>query len=337
MHSVSFLICTVFLFCAPGRAKPIHKSEYVTVDGAKLYFLIRGDDRNAPILLWLHGGPGGAERPLFRYFNSELEKQFVVVYWDQRGAGRSFDPETDPHQLTIARHIADLDFVIDHLKATLHQNRIVLVGHSWGGALGLLYGHAHPHKVSAIVAVAPAVSTAASAEAEYKFVLAEASRRHDSKRLRKIEKIGLPPYKKAEQGLAMGRLCEKYGGTFHKRPHRMWIVIRAIAAGLVTPWELPRLIHANNVSLKAMNDELLGLDLTRSVRSLDVPVLFFLGRYDGHADAQVAADYFYELRAPMKRLVWFENSAHNVPFEEPKLFNATLTREVCAALKSCAD
>ncbi|MDR4467504.1 MAG: hypothetical protein MRJ68_04280 [Nitrospira sp.] len=61
------------------------------MDGTKLYLLTIGEDRQAPILLWLHGGPGGAERPLFRYFNSELEKHFVVAYWDQRGAGRSFD------------------------------------------------------------------------------------------------------------------------------------------------------------------------------------------------------------------------------------------------------
>jgi pimeloyl-ACP methyl ester carboxylesterase len=67
-----------------------------------MYLLTRGADRSAPVLFWLHGGPGGAERPVFRYFNSELENHFVVVYWDQRGAGRSFDLKADPHRLTIA-------------------------------------------------------------------------------------------------------------------------------------------------------------------------------------------------------------------------------------------
>jgi pimeloyl-ACP methyl ester carboxylesterase len=328
MRPAIAVIAGALLYAAPDRAASINKSEYVTVDGARLYLLIRGANRNAPILLWLHGGPGGAERPLFRYFNGDLEKHFTVVYWDQRGAGRSFDPDADPHQLTIARHIADLDRVVDHLKNTLHQDRIALVGHSWGGALGLLYVHAHPHKVSVIVAVNPAVSTRAAAQAEYEFVLREASRRHDSKGLRTIHKIGSPPYKKADQGLAIGRLCEKYGGAFHKRPHRMWIMVRAIASGLVTPWGIPRLIHANNVTLEAMNDELLRLDLTRSVPSVDVPALFFLGRYDRHADATISAAYVKQLKAPVKRLIWFEHSAHNVPFEEPKLFNETLTREL---------
>jgi pimeloyl-ACP methyl ester carboxylesterase len=105
-------------------------------------------------------------------------------------------------------------------------------------------------------------------------------------------------------------------------------MVRAIFSGLVTPWEIPRLIHANNVSLEAMNEELVGLDLARSVPSTDVTVLFFLGRYDRHTEAKLAATYFASLRAPGKRLVWFEKSAHNIPFEEPRLFNATVVREL---------
>ena len=91
-------------------------------------------------------------------------------------------------------------------------------------------------------------------------------------------------------------------------------MVRAIFSGLVTPWEIPRLIQANNISLEAMNEELLGLDLARSVPSTGVPVLFFLGRYDRHTDGRLAATYFATLCVPVKRLVWFEKSAHNVPF-----------------------
>jgi len=105
-----------------------------------MYLLGRGADRSAPVLLWLHGGPGGAERPLFRYFNSELENHFVVVYWDQRGAGRSFDPKADPHRLTIAQHVVDLDAIVDHLRQSLGQDKIIVMGHSWGAALGLQSG-----------------------------------------------------------------------------------------------------------------------------------------------------------------------------------------------------
>src|SRR5215831_17955017 len=301
---------------ATPSAASISSSEYVSAEGAKLYLLTRGANRRAPVLLWLHGGPGGAERPLFRYFNSELETHFVVVYWDQRGAGRSFDPKADPHRLTTAQHVADLDAVVDHLRQSLGQDKIILVGHSWGAALGLLYAQAHPDKVSAFIGVNPVVSTREGQQAQYDFVLAEASRRKDNGALAQLREIGPPPYNKVGQVLAMEKLAQRYGGVFHKEPRRTWIMVRAIFSGLVSPWEIPRLIHANNVSLEAMNEELLGLDLARSVPSAGVPVLFFLGRYDRHTDGKLAATYFATLCAPVKRLVWFEKSAHNVPFEE---------------------
>src|SRR5215469_415480 len=164
--------CTVLQWCAkPTAAVPINRSEHLPLDGTKLYLLTRGADRSAPVLLWLHGGPGGAERPLFRYFNSELENHFVVVYWDQRGAGSSFDPKADPHRLTIARHVADLDAVVDHLRHSLVQDKIILIGHSWGAALSLLYARAHPDKVSAFIGVNPVISTREGQQAQYDFVL----------------------------------------------------------------------------------------------------------------------------------------------------------------------
>ncbi len=306
----------------------VNRSEYLPVNGEKLYLLIRGADQQLPVLLWVHGGPGGAERPLFRFFNEQLEKNFTVVYWDQRGAGRSYDPKEDPRQLTISRHLADLDAVVDHLSSTLPSTRIFLVGHSWGAALSLLYAGAHAHKISGVVAVNPLISARDQRWAEYNFVLGEAERRHDAKAIQAAAKIGPPPYQNAHQVLALEKLSGKYGGVFHRSPSRLWIMLRALVRGLVWPWEIPKYVKANRVSLQAMHQELLNLDLSRSLHMVDVPVLFFLGRYDRHADAAFASAYFEELHAPRKRLIWFENSAHNIPFEEPKLFNVTLTREL---------
>lgn len=314
------------LTAGTGAPVPIRHSEYLAADGAKLFLMTRGADRRAPVLLWLHGGPGGAERPLFRYFNGDLEGHFVVAYWDQRSAGRSFDPRADLHRLTIAQHLADLDVVVDHLRESLEQDKIVLIGHSWGSALGLLYAQAHPDKVSAFIGVAQTVSTRGGQQAQYDFVLAEASRRKDDDVLARLRAVRPPPHETATQVLEMEALADRYGGVFHKEPRRMWTLTRGILCGLVTPWEIPSFIRANNVSLDAMNEELLGLDLARSVPGVDVPISFFLGRHDRHVEATLAANYFEAVHAPIKRLIWFENSAHNVPFEEPDAFNASVLR-----------
>jgi proline iminopeptidase len=197
-----------------------------------------------------------------------------------------------------------------------------------GISLGLLYAQSHPESVSAFIGVAQVVYTREAQQAECDFVFAEASRREDDETLKRLQEIGTPPHETAAQVLAMERLTDKYGGVFHRKLNRTWLVVRGTFGGLVTPWEIRRFIHANKVSLEAMNDELLNLDLRRSVTKVDVPVLFFLGRYDRHTEAQLAGRYFDALQAPTKRLIWFENSAHNIPFEEPDLFNATVTKEV---------
>jgi pimeloyl-ACP methyl ester carboxylesterase len=314
-------------FAEPVR---IRTSERLAVEDAELYVETRGAHRRSPVLLWLHGGPGGAERPLFRHFNGALEQSFVVAYLDQRGAGRSFDPEADPSRLTVSRHLADLDAFVDHLRQELGQPKVALIGHSWGGALGLLYAQAHPEKLSAVVAVAPVVSTRAGQRAEYEFVLAEVSRCKDEDALARLREIGLPPNDDAAEVLAAERLADRYGAVFHRRPSRAWMLLRGIATGLVTPWEIPRLIRANEVSLEAMNDELVDLDLARSVPEVEVPVVFMLGRHDRHVRAELAASYLEALRAPARKVVWFGRSAHNVPFEEPERFDAAVVSELQA-------
>lgn len=328
------VLAALFFGAAPGESRgasnSIDRIERLAADGALLSLTIRGADSDAPLLLWLHGGPGGAETPLFRYFNGGLEDRFVVAYWDQRGAARSFDPAADPRELTIARHLADLDLVVDHLRRSLAKEKIVLVGHSWGGTLALLYGRRHPQKLAAIIAISPSVAARKQEAAEFEFVTREALRRQDFAALAELRDIGPPPYSAFSKGLAVEKVAARYGAVFHTEPNKFRVMIEGVLRGLVTPWEIPSFIRANEESLRAMHAELGAIDLTSSVPRLETPVAFFLGRYDRHVDSGVAAHYFDALSAPAKRLVWFENSAHNPPFEEPLLFEARLVESLAA-------
>lgn len=312
-------------FGGPAHAGDrIRATERITAGGAELFLETRGADRRKPLLLWLHGGPGGTERPLFRYYNRELENDFVVAYWDQRGAGRSFDSRENTEDLTIARHVADLDTVVDHLRERFHRDEVLLIGHSWGAALGLLYARGQPGKIAAVLGVAPVISTREGQEAEHTFVFDEALRRGDRKTQANLREIGSPPYDDAAETLAMERIAARYGAVFHNEPNRVGVLVRSVLSGAVTPCEIPRFIRANEASLEAMHGELLDLDLSESVPAVDVPVAFLLGRHDRHVDSRIAARYLETLQAPAKKLVWFESSAHNPPFEEPQRFNETV-------------
>ena len=76
--------------------------EQVRLGGLAQSIRVRGKDSKLPLLLFLDGGPGVAEMA-FASANSELEKHFIVVHWDQRGAGKSFNPAIPPASMNVAR------------------------------------------------------------------------------------------------------------------------------------------------------------------------------------------------------------------------------------------
>lgn len=321
-------LCAAFLACtglrpeaSPHSADRVADSAQVDVGNARVHVEVHGDDAKAPLIVWLHGGPGGAARPLFRLFNGELERHLLVAYYDQRGAGRSFDPQAPVERLTIAQHVTDLDRVVDHLRSRYRRQRVLLVGHSWGATLGMLYAKARPEKVCGVIGVAPAIAFGEQQRREYAYNLAQATRRGDRRVLKELGDIGPPPYRSSASVLRLQRVSDRHGGVGVRARNRAAVVLEGIWRGFVTPGEIVHILRGNHRSLEAMHDELLAFDLRREVSTLDVPVFFFLGRHDHHADAELAAEYVASLRAPSKTVVWFERSAHDIPFDEPDVFN----------------
>jgi pimeloyl-ACP methyl ester carboxylesterase len=301
----------------------VRASENVVVDDAPLYLLTRGEDCTAPILLWLHGGPGAAERPLFRLYNRELEHDFIVAYWDQRGAGRSWDPDADPDTLTVRRHLQDLDQIVAHLRRQLPDRDVILVGHSWGAALGILYAAESPDLISAVVAVNPLIDGLQSQIAQAIFVADEAERRGDIDARATLRSIGSPPLDGSGL-LEMQGLVGRYGGDFHNRPNFVGATVSGMLRGYVSPVEIATILRANTATLAAMADDVAAINIGASVATLDVPILFLLGRHDRILDPGIAIEFFDQLDARNKDVVWFEGSAHNIPFEEPEAFNLVL-------------
>src|SRR5262249_61579675 len=149
---------------------------------------------------------GGPERPLFRYFNSDLERHFLMAYLDQRGAGRSFNRAADTTRLTVAQHLEDLDAVIDDLRQAYAKEKIYLVGHSWGTVLGLLHAKAHPEAVAALICVAPVVSFSEQQRRAYAFDLAEAKHRGETGTPEELRKLRQPPHQTVTQPTPLERI-----------------------------------------------------------------------------------------------------------------------------------
>ncbi len=131
----------------------IDEAKYVEIGGIEQWITIRGQDRSNPVLLFLHGGPGDATNPWgYAGFRSWL-KQFTVVQWDQRGAGRTLGktgPSLGP-TITIERMVQDGIELTELLRKELKQDGLILVGHSWGSILGLLMVKSRPDLFHAFV------------------------------------------------------------------------------------------------------------------------------------------------------------------------------------------
>jgi len=95
-----FLVAVLYLGINPttetfkdeaGReiAESIAELQKINLGDLDQWISIRGRDRANPVLLWLHGGPGSAQMPLAHKYDERIEEEFVVVHWDQRGAGKS--------------------------------------------------------------------------------------------------------------------------------------------------------------------------------------------------------------------------------------------------------
>jgi pimeloyl-ACP methyl ester carboxylesterase len=315
---------------ASGRVIPgsIATMESITIGGVSQRIWFRGASRSSPALILLHGGPGASESALFRHYNSELEHHFLVVSWEQRGTGRSFSSAISPQTMTIAQFLGDLDDVVELVRHRFGKNKVALLGHSWGTVLGTIYASRYPEKVSAYIGVAQIADVPESRRLSYHFALSEAKKRNNARAVSQLSAIGPPPYASVDDMLATGRWVERFGGVFHGRLSTgklIWAALQTDEANLI---DLVNFGRGNRFSLVHLEDEISRLNLSEHYRRFDVPVFFLLGRHDRHIPSVLAEQYFRSIEAPLKRLIWFEHSAHNPPFEEPGKFNRVLIEDV---------
>ena len=127
--------------------------EEIVLGGARQWILLRGHDVEKPLMLFLHGGPGMPAMYLAHDFQRKLERDFVVVHWDRRGAGKSYSAGADPATLTVRRTLGETLELTDKLRARFEKQRIVLVGHSWGSYLAMLAIRERPDAYSGYVGI----------------------------------------------------------------------------------------------------------------------------------------------------------------------------------------
>jgi len=306
----------------PGSIAEMHTWR---INGVPESVIIRGRDVANPVLIWIHGGPGQSETPVVRRFNARLEDRFTLVYWDQRYAGRSLDPlAPKPKTQSINDYVADLDVLIADLHQRLRFGKVILVAHSWGTVPGLLYVERHPENVAVYVGVGQEADTPESEKRSYDWVMAEARRRGDSQAIAELTRIGPPPRKDGDDWTPR-KLLQTYGGAFHADLNFGKLFFASATQSEVN-WRdaLPLFIDDN----EPISRQEAKIVFDKDHLHFSAPMIFVSGRYDHTVDAGLAARYLQRLSAPRKAFIWFENSAHSPPFEEPDRFNALMINMV---------
>jgi pimeloyl-ACP methyl ester carboxylesterase len=266
------------------------------------------------------------ETSFFRHCNAPLEKSFTVVYWDQRGTGKSFDRSIPRSSMTVEQFVADLDELVTYVCKRLDTNKVTLFGHSWGSALGVLYAARFPQKVSAYVGSGQYGDVAAAEAASYAFAVAEAQRRNNHKALKELRAIGSPPYR-ANEVLKERTWIQHFDGQLS--PRNLWNMGRLVLAGPESSIvDLPNLLRGFRFSQNALWAEASKLNLLQLAPALQMPVFLFLGRRDHWVPPETSVAYFDALVAPSKTLVWFEESGHEPFVDEPAKFNAAMNELV---------
>jgi proline iminopeptidase len=297
----------------------------VAIGGVEQRLWFRALNVASPAVILLHGGPGASETALFRHYNADLEHQFLMIYWDQRGTGRSYRSSVPSASMTIDQFVRDLDEVVELVRYRFRKDKVVLLGHSWGSAIGILYAARFPEKVASYVGVSQVVDMREGERLSYEFARSEALRRKDGDGIGALDHIGPPPHT-VDEMLTSRKWVERFGGAFHgdlSTGKLIWAALRTDEANLI---DLIKFGQGNRFSLEHLWNEFREFDVDERFVSFRTPIIFFLGRYDLQVPSSLAARYFDRIEAPAKRLVWFDQSAHNPPFEEPVQFNRTLVK-----------
>lgn len=304
---------------------------HVEHDGRRYGLMLRGRDSDAPVLLFLAGGPGGSERGAMRNHLSGLERHFVVATWDQRGAGSSYR-ELDPTDtLTLDSYVEDTIAVTEYLRDRFDHDQIYLLGQSWGSTLGVLAVQQRPNLYRAFIGTGQMVSQLATDTIFYEDTLAWATRSGEKDLASELRGIGPPPYTDMldyETALSYEHDVYPYDHSPNAEGEG------GFSENLIVPeYTLAEQIHLLGAfmdTFAVLYPQLQEIDFRKSATRLDVPAFFVQGAHEARGRAEPFEEWYADLQAPIKDLTVLETSGHRPLFEQPGEFVEYMAEVVLA-------
>lgn len=288
---------------------------FVRIGGIEQWVTIKGASCANPVILVLHGGPGNTLSPYADAIYGPWEKDFTIVQWDQRGAGRTFgrNPPAEGERLTVERMRDDGVELAAYLAERLGKRKIVLIGGSWSSILGTHMAKARPDLFHAFVVSAVMVRYRDNQSATYGRVLALARAAGDQETVTRIEALGPPPWTNPRNFGVLRRAVRKYEAlAAEPAPAAWWSPAPAYA----TPQAQADYEAGEDYSFLQFvgmrgDGMFAGVDLYRLGPRFEVPVFFVQGAEDLLTTPEISRRYFDSLRAPKKAFVLVPHAGHD--------------------------
>ena len=326
---------------AQARGHSVEKLR-VFINGLEQGMFIQGRDSANPVLLFLHGGPGMPAFWLDRRYPTGLEQYFTVAWWEQRGTATSYRPDIPLETMTLEHFIADAIEVTDYLRRRFAQQRIYLMGHSWGSYLGIQLAAQEPSRFCAYIGVAQITHQIRSERLSYEYMLRRYRERGDRRMVRRLERVPLPltvplpPVYEALRDKAMHGLG--VGTTRQMRSVVTGLFLPSLIAPEYTLREKLDLWRGKRFSRRSgLWDRMQATDVTHQVTRLELPAYLLHGIHDQTVSYQLARQYAASLQAPLAGFYTFAHSAHSPLFEEPGRMLRILREDVLAGTVDLAD
>jgi pimeloyl-ACP methyl ester carboxylesterase len=298
---------------AISSPKGIDESQFVTIGGIEQWITIRGWNRDNPVLLFLHGGPGDVTNPWSFALFAPWEKHFTVVQWDQRGAGRTLrkSGRAVAATITVDRMVQDGIELTEYLLKHLGKKKIIIVGHSFGSILGVGMAKARPDLFYAYVGTGQVGDETKNYFVAYDALLEKAKAISNQQAFDELSRVGPPPYESGEGY----RVQRKWANAFEGADE---FLFGTIGLALVAPGNSVQDINDSGDGQELSAERLVSQTKSSGPKDLglefSIPMFFIQGAEDFTTPPSLARTYLDSIKAPRKEFVAINGGGHFAVF-----------------------
>lgn len=305
--------------------KRVVEQRFVRLGGIDQWIQIRGEDRDNPVLLVLHGGPGWPNA-VFTPCLRSWEKHFTVVQWDHRGAGKTLrrNGKAGTGEMTFDRRVADAIDLTEFLRSHLGQDKVIVLAESMGTLTGVPLVKRRPDLFSALVLTDLYVDVARNEALKYQMTLGRVGAAGNIKALAALEGIGPDPARWDLQGWSVSMQWAFKTNVPTPNLFSKVLLPLVVASPIYTVRDLYHLFAGFQWSTAQMLEEIKFYDARELGTEFSVPVLIVQGARDVITLTDLAKEYFAEVKAPAKGMSLIEDAGHFAAFTHSDAFLAEL-------------